>query len=51
MTKKELKEIINECIDERFNSIDSITEDTELEIVNESLPIVDLIKDAIAWFK
>ena len=34
MTKSELKELIHECIDERLNnSINSITEDTELELV------------------
>lgn len=35
MTKKELKSIINECIEERFNNINSINEDTELEIIEE----------------
>ena len=50
MTKSELKEIINECIEERFNNIDSITEDTEI-VMNEGIfkkvhiPHVDKIRE------
>ena len=36
MTKSELKSIINECIEERLNNIDNITEDTDL-VFNEGL--------------
>ena len=36
MTRSELKDIINECIEERFNNIDSITEDTNIELIEEA---------------
>ena len=46
MTKSELKEIINECIEERFNNIDSITEDTEV-VMNESKN--NKVYDKVKW--
>ena len=47
MTKKELKELIHECIDERLynNSINSITEDTEL-IINANNTILSFTEFA-----
>ena len=39
MTKSELKDIINECIEERYE-LDSINEDTDIELVEESAKIV-----------
>lgn len=48
MTKSELKEIINECIEERYE-LNSITEDTELEIVEES--VKDVLAKIKKWIK